>query len=226
MDLIATLGSLILTLIGSLLAVASKTITNRRERKASAYERRVRVGKPAAGMEEPIGARESRKERREPMHPPLSIPVPPLVLPPSTQRGCAPELAGCVPTIAPGAAVLIAFAVLVLTFGCVTIVRYWQFIKTHGDLLFFASWLFLTMVAGMFVQTLASNYRKGKPLFSVRASQLIFPLLFSVVVFYPIWAIGSSAQQSYFAFYAAFLNGFFWETVVAAARLPASETAG
>ena len=84
----------------------------------------------------------------------------------------------------------------------------------------FGVWLFLAMAGGMFVQVLTSNYRTGKGLFDVAASQLIYPLLFSIIIFYPIWAIATSGTNNFFAIYAAFMNGFFWETVVANAQLP------
>jgi hypothetical protein len=120
----------------------------------------------------------------------------------------------------PGQVVLMLFAALVLIFGAITAWRYWPTIKSNPDQLFYVTWLFITMVAGMFVQVLSSNYRGGRPLFDVSASQLVYPLLFALVVFYPVWAISASAPHNLFSFYAAFLNGFFWETVVANARLP------
>jgi hypothetical protein len=98
--------------------------------------------------------------------------------------------------------VLLAFAVVVVSFGAITIVRYWSYLAAHGDDAFFASWLFITMVAGMFVQVLSSNYREGRDLLDVSATQLLFPLLFAIVVFYPIWAIGAAAAKTFFAVYA------------------------
>jgi len=91
-------------------------------------------------------------------------------------------------------------------------------IDDHEHDLFSWAWLFLTMAFGMSVQVLATNFREGQPLMSVESSQLLYPLLFSIVVFYPIWGIGASAPRNFFSFYAAFLNGFFWQTVVAAAK--------
>lgn len=116
--------------------------------------------------------------------------------------------------------VLWGFTCLVFVFGVITLIRYWDFIRINQDSFYFVVWLFIFMVAGMFVQVIASNYRDGKRLFGVTASQLIFPVLFSIVVFYPIWAIASSATHSFFSIHAAFLNGYFWESVVAAATPP------
>ncbi len=76
------------------------------------------------------------------------------------------------------------------------------------------------MIAGMFVQGLAANYRAGRKLWDVTASQLVFPLLFALIVFYPIWALTASSSRSLFSFYAAFLNGYFWESVVTATKNP------
>ena len=124
-----------------------------------------------------------------------------------------------------GPKLLFWFAMIVVIFGLITLVRFWPSVRINEKDLFFWTWLFLTMVFGMFVQVLATNYRSGQRLFAVEASQLLFPLLFSIVVFYPIWGIGASAPKEFFSFYAAFLNGYFWETVVSAARPPGASDA-
>lgn len=119
-----------------------------------------------------------------------------------------------------GRRVLLYFSAVVGLFAVLTVAKYWRLLIANEDTVYFAIGLFLTMVAGMFVQVLSSNYREGRPLFEVSTEQLIFPLLFALVVFYPIWALGASAPKTLFSFYAAFLNGFFWETVVSSAKLP------
>jgi hypothetical protein len=120
----------------------------------------------------------------------------------------------------PGQRVLVGFAVIVLAFGAVTVVRFWPEIKRNENLFYYGGWLFLVMLFGMFVQVIAANYRSGKPLFEVTASQLIFPVLFSIIVFYGVWVTASSAQGGLFPIYAAFLNGYFWESVVSATKPP------
>jgi hypothetical protein len=112
------------------------------------------------------------------------------------------------------------FAVVVVVFGIITAWRYWERIKQNDELLIYGGWLFIAMVFGMFVQVIASNYRAGKPLFHVSAAQLIFPILFSLIVFYAVWVTASTAPPGLFSFYAAFLNGYFWESVVNTTRLP------
>lgn len=124
----------------------------------------------------------------------------------------------------PGLKVLVAFAAVVFVYGVVTLVQYWSFVEQNRDQFFYAFGLFLTMIFGMFVQVLAANYRSGQPLFDVTSSQLLFPLLFSLVVYYPIWAITASASHGLFPFHAAFLNGYFWESVVSAASSPTPPT--
>jgi hypothetical protein len=119
-----------------------------------------------------------------------------------------------------GQKVLVGFSIVVLIFGILTIIIFWRSITSDIRETFFFIWLFLLMAAGMFIQVITSNYRNGKALFEVSASQLIFPLLFSIIIFYPIWSLAASAAHNAFSFYAAFLNGFFWETVVSSARLP------
>lgn len=122
---------------------------------------------------------------------------------------------------APGTIVLLSFAALVVIFGLVTLVRYWAELKAAQGSAFLAVWLFVAMVAGMFLRVIVMNYQINRRLFDVTATQLVFPVLFSVIVFYPIWAIGMSATDKVFALYAAFLNGFFWETVVTNVKPPA-----
>jgi hypothetical protein len=123
-----------------------------------------------------------------------------------------------------GSQVLVCFAIIVFIVGLVTLVRFWPSIRVNEADLFFWVWLFLTMVFGMFVQVLATNYRSNLR-FNVEASRLVLPLLFSIVVFYPIWGIAASGPKNFFSFYAAFLNGYFWETVVSAAKPPVAPDA-
>ena len=105
-----------------------------------------------------------------------------------------------------GAKVLLVFGFIVTVFGVAVIVKYWRDILGAADLFMFATGLFLTMIGGMFVQVLTANYRAGRSLVEVSATQLIFPLLFSLIVFYPIWSLAASAPCNLFSFYAAFLN--------------------
>jgi hypothetical protein len=119
-----------------------------------------------------------------------------------------------------GFLVLIIFAIIVGIFGLCTVAYFWSYLYNHLDKLIFAIWLFLTMVFGMFVQVLNEFYRAKQPLSQIEASHLLFPLLFSIVVFYAIWATVGSASHNFFSFYAAFLNGFFWETTVSQAKPP------
>lgn len=116
--------------------------------------------------------------------------------------------------------VLFVFAVIVVIFLGVASWHYWPQLQASGDYLFLGGGLFLMMMAGMFVQVLTSNYTENKPLFQVSSSRLLYPLLFSPIVFYPIWLVGDKEGARLFSFYAAFLNGYFWQSVVAAAKRP------
>jgi hypothetical protein len=118
-----------------------------------------------------------------------------------------------------GKKILYVFAILVALFGAFTLFRYLDVIIRNQDAVFYGAWLVLVMIAGMFVQELATAYRASKS-FSVPKGQLVLPLLFSIVVFYPIWAIATSSARSFFVIHAAFLNGYFWESVVTSARPP------
>ena len=126
----------------------------------------------------------------------------------------------------PGVKFLLVFAVIVVLYLIALLVWRWEKIKANPDAILLYVGLFLMMAFGMFVQVLAHNRSTGKPLFEVTASQLIFPLLFSPIVYYPIWALAGSQSGSFFAFYAAFLNGYFWESVVSAAKVPPAGTPG
>jgi len=119
-----------------------------------------------------------------------------------------------------GAKFLLWFLVVVVAFGAFSLYRYWPMVTENADTLMLAAGLLLTMAAGMVVQVLASNYRAGRELLDVQASQLIFPMLFALIVFYPIWTLAASSPRNLFAFYAAFLNGYFWESVVSTAKAP------
>jgi hypothetical protein len=125
------------------------------------------------------------------------------------------------PTGSSGAAVLVAFSVVIVLYGLMVIALNWHHISQNHNSVLFDVGLFLAMVAGMFVQVIAANHREGKPLFDATASDLIYPLLFSVIVFYPIWALTTPTSHNFFSIHAAFLNGYFWESVVASARSPA-----
>lgn len=117
-----------------------------------------------------------------------------------------------------GAPMLYIMAGLTVAFCLFCLIYYWRSIELRADEALFGIALFLAMVAGMMIQVLAANYRAGNPLFSVSRDQLIFPLLFSVMVFYPVWAVAADAPKGLFPLHAAFLNGYFWESIVASAK--------
>ena len=119
-----------------------------------------------------------------------------------------------------GRRVLLGFAGIVVVLGAVTVAVNFEVFTANPARTLFYAWLLLAMVGGMFVQVVVANHRGGRQLFAVTREQLLFPLLFSVIVFYPIWSVAGSAGDGYFAIYAAFLNGYFWETVVAGVQAP------
>ena len=125
--------------------------------------------------------------------------------------------------IAPAKKFLLGLSAVVFVFGISTTIRYWSSIMANLDMLIFSGWLFVTMLFGMAVQVIATNYRtKGKLFDAISWDQIIFPILFSVVVFYPIWALSTTSPKSFFVIHAAFLNGYFWESIVSAAKAPGS----
>jgi hypothetical protein len=117
-----------------------------------------------------------------------------------------------------GTPYLVAFALVAIAFGIFTVIYYWRQISAKADDVIFVVGLCLAMIGGMFVQVLAANRRAKRPLLSVSRDDLLFPLLFSVIVFYPIWTITAGGPKGFLAIHAAFLNGYFWESVVSAAK--------
>jgi hypothetical protein len=122
---------------------------------------------------------------------------------------------------------LLGFACIVFFFGGSAAIHYWQRLYLTADKFYLALGLFFTMVAGMFVQVITSNYKAGATsLLSVTTAQLVYPVLFSPIVYYAIWAVASvSASAGLFSFYAAFLNGYFWQSVVTSAQKASTVTA-
>ena len=121
---------------------------------------------------------------------------------------------GPAPKPTSGYIVLGVFTAVVILFGLFTLYQYWDNFSQHKDLITYGAWLFLIMIAGMFVQVIVSNYRADKPLFHVTASQLIFPVLLSPFVFYVIWSTAAATPKGSVVLYCAFLNGYFWESTV------------
>lgn len=111
--------------------------------------------------------------------------------------------------------ILMGFGILIFVVIVITIVLNWG--KIIGNLNYGLNivWLFILMVTGMFSKVFIENYDKDKRRFKqIKAAELIFPLLFSIFIFYPIWSIYSSTEISFFVFYSAYINGYFWENIV------------
>ncbi|MGD0038662.1 MAG: hypothetical protein ABSC53_15355 [Bacteroidota bacterium] len=101
-----------------------------------------------------------------------------------------------------------------------TIVYYWKILIYNFETILCFTWLFIIMVAGMLVQVISSNYHDKSHLLNISISQLVYPILFSIITFYPLWAYSTTAPINYYSFYSAFMNGFFWKTVVSSSKPP------
>src|SRR5262249_49667684 len=121
---------------------------------------------------------------------------------------------------------LTGFALVVVLFGLSALITYRHSISVSPDRAYEAVGLFFAMVAGMFVQVLAGNYTRNQKLLNVSGSQLVFPILYSPFVYYPIWGLSSSSPRLSFSLYAAFVNGYFWESVVSAVKSQAKGKPG
>lgn len=125
------------------------------------------------------------------------------------------------PHLSRGAAIaVIVSTVFVLLFAAATGFHYRSVIRGEFDSVVFMSWLFITMVAGMMARLISTQCRSSKPQAKITGIQLALPLMFSLVVFYPIWTMATAEEHTFFSFYSAFLNGFFWESVVSNAQFP------
>lgn len=119
-----------------------------------------------------------------------------------------------------GVAVLLVFLLVVFVLGAIVLVSNWKQLLEHRDMVLGAAVLLVAMIGGMFARVIARNYELGHEPFDLKASQLLYPLVFSVIVFYPIWTQSGATGPSFFAVHAAFLNGYFWESVMSAAQAP------
>ncbi len=110
-------------------------------------------------------------------------------------------------------------------------IRYWSFVSTHLDILFFGVWMLVALVFGMFAQTIQNTVKSGKPPFDIDASLLLYPLIFAIPVFYTFWLVISAntdyteAKKFLFDLQTAFLHGFFWKTTIGTLKPPAANTA-
>ena len=109
--------------------------------------------------------------------------------------------------------------VFVILLGLLSAYTLYQFTPTiSAEKLFLFIWLFVFMLLGMIVRVITANHRIGKPLFDVAIDDIVYPVLFSVIVFYPIWVMVEKEANIPFSIYSAFLNGYFWRSIVADAK--------
>jgi hypothetical protein len=85
-----------------------------------------------------------------------------------------------------------------------------EFLRTVA----FGVFLFGVMVGGMLTRYFWQVLQAGGRLAEADPSELVLPALVSLMVFYPLWTMGSGATKSFFAIVAAFQNGFFWQTLL------------
>lgn len=117
--------------------------------------------------------------------------------------------------------ILLVYGLLFLLVATVAAVRYRDWLAallSQGNMLFLAS-LFLAMAGGMFTSVIAKNYREKRAFSEVTAFQLLFPLVFSPMVFFAIYLTSGKinlGQDPTFGLCTAFIYGYFWERVVVA----------
>ncbi|WP_221392075.1 hypothetical protein [Dyadobacter sp. NIV53] len=107
------------------------------------------------------------------------------------------------------------FAIIAFTLMAVSVYRDYDLIIKNIDTIIFGCWLMAAIILGMFVQVTNGNYKAGNSLmFDITASQLLYPLFFSIIVFYPTWLSSLKASDPIFPFYLAFLNGYYWKDIL------------
>lgn len=124
-----------------------------------------------------------------------------------------------------GTIVLGVFGVIVVIYAVFAAFAYGDKIREYVDDFWLAGGLLLTMIAGMIVRVVSANYQARRVLFKVNWQELVFPMVFSPIVFFPVWSITTEGQSGLFVFHAAFLNGYFWESIVASTRSPSEDPA-
>jgi hypothetical protein len=85
-----------------------------------------------------------------------------------------------------------------------------EFLRTVA----FGVFLFGAIVGGALTRYFWELLSDGGRLAEADPSELALPLLVSLMVFYPLWAMVSGGTKNFFAVVAAFQNGFFWQTLL------------
>jgi len=106
------------------------------------------------------------------------------------------------------------FALIIVIYFLLCAIIYWDKIVLSTDNMILCVWMFIFMIIGMFVQVISSNHHSGKSIFAIEAGDILYPLLFSVIVYYPTYLIGLSSSNKAFSLYAACINGYFWQSIV------------
>jgi hypothetical protein len=144
----------------------------------------------------------------------------------SAQRPSSRGLASRASRLSSGGKVLLGLAIVVVGYGLFALWYYWNDIAVQADKAFGIAGLFIAMVVGMVVRVVSAAY-DGKGSFKrITPAQLLYPMLFSPIVFFPAWGLMTGGDVDVFAFYTAFLNGYFWESVVSTVKAPAADDGG
>lgn len=125
----------------------------------------------------------------------------------------------------PSKVFLIIFSGIVFAFIVITIILFWNKIEIQKEKALLYIGLFLTMCCGMIVRVISTNIEIGRDFFDIKISELVLPILFSIIVYYPIvLMVEDLSNKVYTLIYTSFINGYFWKTMIASLTPKTIET--
>lgn len=120
----------------------------------------------------------------------------------------------------PGEIVLTVFSLVTAIGAGVAVWRYWKQIKAQLPGILEAGGALVVLVGGMIARTVMSNLDAGQPPLDGGWWHWLRPLLVSSIVFGSMWFSIPKEQRSLaFLLYSAFVNGYFWHSVLEGTRV-------
>jgi heme/copper-type cytochrome/quinol oxidase subunit 2 len=120
----------------------------------------------------------------------------------------------------PGEIVLTVFSLVTAIGAGVAVWFYWKQIKAQLPGILEAGGALVVLVGGMIARTVMSNLDAGQPPLDGGWWHWLRPLLVSPIVFGSMWFSIPKEQRSLaFLLYSAFVNGYFWQSVLEGTRV-------
>lgn len=120
----------------------------------------------------------------------------------------------------PGEIVLTVFSVVAAIAMAAALWFHWNQIKAQLPGILEAGGALVVLIAGMIARTVMSNLDAGQPPLDGGWLHWLRPLLVSPIVFGSMWFSLPKEQRSLaFLLYSAFVNGYFWQSVLEGSRV-------